>query len=378
MTTMIDDLDIEIEQPVRRRRRVLLWLTLGVVVAGAGAAYWYVTQDDGAEPASTTSGPAATAEVTRATLAATETFEGTLGHGEATTVAAAGQGTVTRLPEQDAVIERGTELYRLNERPVTAMIGAIPMYRDLRAGDTGIDVEQFEANLAALGYDGFTVDDEFTSYTALAVEQWQDDIGADETGAVTRADIVFLPEGGRVDSRHADVGGVIGPGAPVLDVTGSEQVVGMDVDMADRDLLTLDTGVTIQLPGGDEVGGKVTAADVVEAQPAADESGTGGEESTGADNAVVQVEVTLNRAVDEAFEGSPVDAVINVDARKDVLVVPVNALLALSEGGYGLEVVGADGTTSTVPVEAGLFANGSVEVKGAGIDEGTVVGVAGR
>lgn len=378
MTTVMDDLDAEVEPPVRRRRRALLWLTFGIVVAAAGAADGYFTQEDDTGTASTSPGPAATTEVTRTTLAATETFEGTLGHGEAITVAAAGQGTITRLPEQDAVIRRGTELYRLNERPVTAMIGAIPMYRDLRAGDTGIDVEQFEANLAALGYDGFTVDDEFTSYTALAVERWQDDIGADETGVVTRADIVFLPEVGCVDARYADVGGVIGPGAPVLDVTGSEQVVSMDVDIADRDLLTLDTGVTIQLPGGEEVGGTVTAADVVEAQPASEESGTGGEEPTGADNAVAQVEVTLNRAVDEEFEGSPVDAVINVDARKDVLVVPVNALLALSEGGYGLEVVATDGTTSTAPVETGLFANGSVEVEGAGIDEGTVVGVAGR
>jgi hypothetical protein len=58
--------------------------------------------------------------------------------------------------------------------------------------------------------------------------------------------------------------------------------------------------------------------------------------------------------------------------------VPVSALLALAEGGYGLEVVRDDGTTKIVRVDTGLFADGKVEVRGAGIGEGTVVGVAGR
>jgi hypothetical protein len=39
-----------------------------------------------------------------------------------------------------------------------------------------------------------------------------------------------------------------------------------------------------------------------------------------------------------------------VDERVDVLMVPVNALLALTEGGHGVEVVASDGTTSNVPV----------------------------
>jgi hypothetical protein len=60
------------------------------------------------------------------------------------------------------------------------------------------------------------------------------------------------------------------------------------------------------------------------------------------------------------------------------LLVPVNALLAPAEGGYGLEVVRGDGTTTIVRVDTGLFAAGKVEVRGAGIAKGTVVGVAGR
>jgi hypothetical protein len=70
--------------------------------------------------------------------------------------------------------------------------------------------------------------------------------------------------------------------------------------------------------------------------------------------------------------------IVGVDERADVLTVPVNALLALAEGGYGLELVNPDGTTEIVAVETGLFADGRVEVEGPDLDDGLTVGVAGR
>ncbi|WP_051426194.1 peptidoglycan-binding protein [Jiangella gansuensis] len=371
------DLDAELERPSRRRSR-LLWLTLGLVAAaGAGGAVWYLTQEDGDDTTDGTAAPAATAQVTRGTIAATETWAGTLGHGDAHTVSS-GAGTLTRVAAQDMEVTRGTELYRLDERPVTALLGAIPMYRDLAAGDTGIDVQQLEANLTALGYDGFTADDEYTWYTAEAVREWQEDIGAEETGSVGVADVVFLPEGGRVGTVHAEAGATQAPGAPVLDVTGTDQVATLEVDVADRDLLAAGTAVTVVLPGGGEVAGTVTASSVVQATAAAGSGGGASEDETGADAAVAEVEVTLAEPAEASLIGSPVDVVRPVDERADVLVVPVNALLAVAGGGYGLEVVGDGGSTEIVPVETGLFADGQVEVTGDGIGEGTVVGVAGR
>ncbi|TDC46150.1 efflux RND transporter periplasmic adaptor subunit [Jiangella ureilytica] len=390
-----DDIDAELDRPRRARTR-LLWLTLGVVgVAGAGGAAWYLTQEDAGEPASEAAAPVATATVARETIAAAETWSGTLGHGDALTVTAgqntgtagqgadpAGQGTVTRVAAVDTEVTRGTELYRLDERPVTALLGVIPMYRDLGSGDYGVDVEQLEANLAALGYTGFTADDEYTDNTAEAVEEWQEDLGRDETGRVGRGDVAFLPEGGRVGTVYAEVGTPVTPGTPVLDVTGTDQVATLEVDVADRDLLAVGTAVTVVLPDGAEAAGTVTAATVAEAPPASGGSGAAGaaadEEAASAEDAVVEVEVTLAAPVDAALAGSPVDVVLPVGERADVLVVPVTALLALAGGGYGLELVGPGGTTSVVPVEPGLFADGRVEVTGDGIAEGDVVGVAGR
>jgi hypothetical protein len=46
------------------------------------------------------------------------------------------------------------------------------------------------------------------------------------------------------------------------------------------------------------------------------------------------------------------------------LAVPVEALLALAEGGYAVERVKADGTTELVAVKLGAFADDKVEVSG--------------
>jgi peptidoglycan hydrolase-like protein with peptidoglycan-binding domain len=381
------DANRDVGWPTRRRRGPrLAGLTLTVLVlaaAGTGTGYWLrgQWQDASAEQSDAPAGPAATAEVTRETISATESFGGTLGHGAAHTVAAQGQGTVTGLAAADAAIEPGAELYRLDETPVTALHGAIPMYRDLRAGATGVDVEQLERNLAELGYgDSLTVDDEFTEATGDAVRAWQADLGVAETGVVARTAVVFVPRGARVDSLHADVGDPVTPGMPVLDFTGSAQVVSLDAEIDDRDLLPVDAEVTLELPDGRTVAGTVTAANVATAPESEAAEGTGGEEeAAGSDDAVAEIEVTLAEEVDSSLLGSPVDVVAKVEERENVLVVPVSALLARSGGGYGLEVVAAGGTSAVVPVETGLFADGKVEIEGGeGIDVGTVVGVAGR
>jgi len=378
----------EPESEAPRRRRGLIWLVLGgAVVAAAGAGAWLWVSDTPTEPASTAAGPVATAEVTRATLTATETWDGTLGHGSPFTVAAQAGGspsesessspssTVTRLLDQGARVERGDELFRVDEQPVTLLIGKIPIYRDLVPGDSGPDVRQLEVNLEKLGYGGFTADAVYSSSTAEAVRDWQVDVGAQVTGVVSRASVVFMPERGRVDSVHVDVGDSVSPGTPVLDITGTEQVASLEVDVDDRDLVEVGTDVTVALPDGTEIAGTVTSLNVIEPEPPA---GVAEGAAAAPEAPVAEVEVTLADPAPKEFIDGPVDVIVGIDERADVLSVPVNALLALAEGGYGLEVVSDDGTTEIVAVDTGLFAGGRVEVSGAGITEGTVVGAAGR
>jgi peptidoglycan hydrolase-like protein with peptidoglycan-binding domain len=376
--TTVDDSDVappvtdaepEPDEP-RHRRRGLVWLALGgtLTAAAAGAGVWLWAGDTSTDPAPAAAGPVATAVVERGTIAATETWDGTLDHGTPFTVTSGTEGTITRLADQGETVKRGDELYRVNEEPVTLLYGVVPMYRDLGPGASGADVKQLERNLAELGFGGFEVDNQYSSSTAAAVRAWQSDIGAEPTGTVARGEVVFVPEGRQIDTLRADVGDVVAPGIDILDITGTDQVVSVEADVDDRDRFGIDGEVTVVLPGGKEIAGTVSATTLID---------VASEEEPDADP-ILQAEIALNENAPEELVGGPVDVVVAVDERSDVLLVPVNALLALSEGGYGLEIVADVGSTSIVPVETGLFGGGRVEIKSGDVSEGTVVGVAGR
>lgn len=357
-------------------RRRLVWIALGsVVVIAVAVAMWLWAGDASTASSPSAAGPDARATVERGTISATRSWDGKVDHGPPFTVKSGLAGTITRLIDQGKAVERGTELYRVNERPVTVLQGTVPMYRNLGPGDSGADVEQLERNLAVLGYGGFTADAEYTSSTGTAVRAWQAAIGVAQSGTVARGDVVFVPELGRVDVLRVDVGDAVSPGAAVLDITGTAKAASLEADVADRNLFAPGTTVTVALPDGGKRPGTVGAATVAEVS-AEPNAGAGGEAQ--ARKTVTKVRIALSGDIDESLVGAAVTVVVSIDERKDVLLVPVNALLALSEGGYGLEVLRGDGTTRIVAVDTGLFADGKVQVDGDGIAEGTVVGVAGR
>ena len=74
-------------------------------------------------------------------------------------------------------------------------------------------------------------------------------------------------------------------------------------------------------------------------------------------------------AAAEGVDSATVTAVFTVGKKQGVLAVPIGALLALSEGGYGVETE----DSKIIPVTVGLFAKGQVEVTGEGLREGMKV-----
>ena len=147
----------------RRRPRIRAAVLAGVALATlavAGAATLGLGGRGEGEPAPSRSGPAATTTVTRQTLVKEVALPGELGYGTPVPLTSAAAGTVTWLPEVGATVRRGRPLLRADEQPVVLLYGFLPMYRALTVDLTGSDVRQFERNLAALGYDGFTVDDD--------------------------------------------------------------------------------------------------------------------------------------------------------------------------------------------------------------------------
>jgi hypothetical protein len=348
---------------VTRRRRTTL--TAGVLTVGAVAAAVTVLNlppaesDDGAEGRA----PVETAEVTRETLVDTEEHGGTLGHGEPSTAAARDSATVTALPATGTTITRGKPLYRLDNKPVTLLYGTLPAYRTLSSGVEGADVRQFEKNLWALGYRGFTVDDEYTSATAGAVEDWQDDLGRSETGRVETSQIAYAPGPVRIDSHSTENGAVVQPGTELLKYTATTLVATVELAVDAQRLARKGASVQVELPDGKAVPGQITAVETVV------EPGEGDQEDT----TLIRVTVGF-RGAPPGLDEAAVSVAFTASKRADVLTVPVPALLGLSEGGHGLEVVEGAGTR-IVAIETGLFADGRVEVSGGGLTAGQRVAV---
>jgi multidrug efflux pump subunit AcrA (membrane-fusion protein) len=246
------------------------------------------------------------------------------------------------------------------------MYGTVPLYRPLRLGvPDGADVRQLESNLKALGHgDDLTVDAEFTSATAQAVLDWQDERGLLETGSVDAGQAVFLPAAVRVKKVDADVGARTSPGQPALVVTGTRRNVHVDLDADKQDLAREGATVNVELPGGKTVKGKI-----VEVGKVAEQTGTGQDQET-----TVSVDVSLGKEGTGRLDEAPVTVELESERRENVLSVPIEALLALREGGFGVEVV--EGSAKrVVPVTTGGFGGGRVEISGGGIREGMKVEV---
>ncbi|MFC5801728.1 peptidoglycan-binding protein [Streptomyces formicae] len=370
----------------RRRRPVRTVLIAAAVVATATAGGLAATgalgggSDDGT--AAAPSGPPSTAKVRKTTLTRTETVGGSLGYGEAVPVQApapaggakgGGTGVVTWLPAEGTTIKRGAPVYSVDDKKVPLLYGSTPLYRALKTGSEGKDVEQLERNLAELGYGGFTVDEEFTGATADAVEEWQDDLGGAETGTVAPGDAVVATGARRVADVQATSGSAAG--GPVLTWTGTERIVTVDLEVQYEDLVDDGTKATVALPDGTEVDAEVDGIGTA-ATAAPAENGTAASGGKGASGeATIPVTLTVkDQKKLGRYQAAPVDVTLKAETREDVLAVPVNALVALREGGYALETVGAQGI-EYVPVELGMFAGGTVEISGTGVTDGLVVGV---
>lgn len=302
------------------------------------------------------------AEVIRRDLRVGGTLPGTLGFGAPAALPIRATGTVTWLPRTGALVDRGGTLLRLDDRPVSLLLGRVPAYRSLglakaRPGGAsrgspgapgpqrlvGPDVLQLEQNLRALGYDGFDVDDEFTAGTATAVRAWQTDLGLPATGRVEFGDVVYLRGPIRVAVDRAALGLELTPTA--VQQTSSRLTVSAKADGDNLGWAAPGRRVAVTLANQRVVRAAVVSVGAVEG------SGEGGSSAT--------VRLRLLDRVGVGQAGDVLVSYVTAQARA-VLAVPVTALVALAEGGYAVQR--ADG--SFVPVEPGLYAEGFVEING--------------
>lgn len=336
------------------------WVVVGVTVLavlGIGTAVAVTRLGNRPVAAAEAPDPPATAAVRKMDLAERETLTGELGYGTTQTLTGRRPGTVTALPAQGAVLDRGAVLYEVDARPVVLFLGGLPLYRPIAADMTeGPDVRLVEENLRDLGFRGFgTPDEEFTANTAAAIDKWQKKLGVDRTGAIELGDVVVAPGPIRVATLTAALGAEAT--GPLLDFTGTLRSVTADLEASQQDLAPVGTKVALTIDGK-QVAGTVTA---ITAAPA-------GDDPRAEAGFTATIAIGDLGAIGAADSGS-VDVVVTTGARQGVLAVPVGALLALAEGGYAVELPSG----KLVAVTTGLFADGLVEVAGEGLAEGTKV-----
>jgi peptidoglycan hydrolase-like protein with peptidoglycan-binding domain len=382
----LGDVDGERPNPRHKRRRLRPLVAVALAVVVTATAVVLVGDDGGAKgnDKSDTSTSTSLAAVSRRTLREQERVDGSLGYGKARPVPNALQGTITWLAPEGSTAKRGDTLYKVDEKPVVLLYGDVPAYRRMARGmDDGADVAQLEANLKELGYaDGLidTPDNRFDSATEAAVKRWEKALGVTQDGVIELGEVVFRPGEQRVGTHKLSVGADARPGQDVMETTGTSRVVTVELDARKQSVAKVGDKVEIELPNGKVVSG--TVADVGKVAKTSSGSGsgsgsggTGGSGSGSGSNTKPTVSVTITVDDQQAsgdLEGAPVKVRITRSSKEGVLAVPVNALLALPDGGYGVEV-DQNGIRRIVKVETGLFSNGYVEVSGEGISEGTKV-----
>jgi hypothetical protein len=378
---------------VTPKTRVLAGVAILAVIAGGA-----VLTSTGRQPAQATQrAQVTTATVQKQELSATVSVDGTLAYGAQAdglpyAVIDQGHGTYTELPVTGHVIRQGQVLYRVNDSPVVLLYGTTPAYRTLSAGVTGPNVKELNADLVALGYattgDLNPTSASFGSATTAAVEKLQAVVGLTQTGTLTLGQAVFEPTAVRVTALSALLAGSAQPGQTVLQGTSTKRDVQVALDAAQQTDVAVGDKVSITLPNDKITAGVVSTVGTVatcvsssgsdgsSSTSAAPGAGSCSSSSSASSTPTINVNITpSDPAATGTWDQAPVQVGITTAKVPDALTVPVNALLARSDGGYAVEIIGASGTNHLVSVSLGLFddADGLVQVTGSRLAAGQKV-----
>ena len=293
-----------------------------------------------------------TATVTRRTLVSQTQVNATLGDAGSYNVVNQASGTITALPVVGEVERQGQVLYQVSGAPVVLLYGQVPAYRSLSEGMTGPDVTELNADLVRLGYATRTALgprsgwDYFSSETAYALELLQSRLGVTAPdGSLALGQAVFLPGAVKITVMGAGVvpGGAATPGTALLTASSTIPVVSINRDASQQSEVKVGDTVTITLPDGTTTPGVVSLAGTVATT----------DSTSGATTIPVEVALTHPAAAGHLSQ-APVTVSITTGSVSNVLVVPVNALLARPSGGYAVEETGPQGH-HLVAVSVGMF-----------------------
>lgn len=356
-------------------RKWALTSVAAVVVVAVIGAVAYIVWFRPEKPSTGEPKAPATTTVKRRDLSTSIILDGDIGYGSTTTLSGRKDGTITRLPSVGDVVRRGERLYSVDAEPVVLFLGKTPLYRTIDGkASSGPDVAEINTNLRSLGYGTAPAGNRYTYGTKIAIKQWQRRNGLDPSGELSVGDVAVLPKPVRVDSVKAE------PGADaeseLMELTSTKKCITAAADPSEVDTgkLTSGTPVTLSLPGNGKAKGTISGRESSGGSSQEKQQGpASGGDGSGDDKETITITVD-DRSQLSDVESGPVEVTVPSESREDVLAVPVEALVAVQDGGFGLQVVADNGHGSTlVGVDTGMFADGLVQVSGKNIADGTKV-----
>src|SRR6056300_1270494 len=173
-----------------------------------------------------------------------------------------------------------------------------------------------------------------------------------------------------VGSYITSEGSVVAANSQMYNISSTGVEVVFQIDASDQDIVSVGDSVEVELPSEERINATISYVDPVVTQ------GQNG------DFIEVKMDISSTESI-KGYDQAPVDVFVTSEVSQDVMYVPVNALIALAEGGYALEIYngesevgvfeGVSGVDTTyVGVEIGVFTDGFVEVSG-NISEGMIV-----
>ena len=167
-----------------------------------------------------------------------------------------------------------------------------------------------------------------------------------------------------------ETGSAVVLNSPLYNISSIGIEVVFQVDATDQETVSLGDSVEIELPTDERVPTVITFIDQVVTQ-------------TQAGDFIEVILDVLNPESIEVYDQAPVKVFVTTEVSENVLYVPVNALIALAEGGYAVEIFSGDiegeifnedseTDTTYVAVEIGVFTDGFVEIIG-NIQKGQLV-----
>ena len=359
------------------RRRILQVVAVLVVVGGTALA-WHVaagarTPGQRAAEAAPPPPSVITAKVTDDELVDSITLSGVFARANTVAVrgpatVATGAAVVTKLPvAAGAQVENGTLVAEVSGRPLIALTGSFPAYRDLAEGDKGPDVTQLQNALKARYRTPVT--GVFDARTAADVRKLYAAVGYDpvvnaarpespETVRMLAAEVAFVPE---LPAVITTLGAKVGDRAEAELLTlasGAWQVVA-----------TVPAGLEQSIAGARLVGGagaaQGKAATMLTVRPAPKPAEAPAGETTAQQSEPESEAVFgLDGDVPGVTAGQAQDIVVERGrSPAGSLVVPVSALFTRADGTAEVTVV-ADGRKRAVPVEVVMSHEGQAAVTG--------------